>query len=87
MSGSDARVFAGRYRAVRRLGAGGTATVFLARDERLEREVAVMRDVERMRHRLHRLEEGERCASGRRSRVIGIGILAWPHCEDVSEVR
>src|SRR3954447_14081534 len=43
MSGSDARLFAARYRAVRRLGVGATATVFLARDERLDREVAVKR--------------------------------------------
>src|SRR3954451_6456164 len=43
MSGPGPAVFAGRYRAIRWLGAGGTATVFLARDERLEREVAVKR--------------------------------------------
>src|SRR3954454_9530151 len=34
---------AGRYRVIRRLGTGGTATVFLACDERLEREVAIKR--------------------------------------------
>src|SRR5688572_16045773 len=43
MSSSGATVFAGRYRVIRRLGVGGTAAVFLARDERLDREVAVKR--------------------------------------------
>jgi len=43
MSSSEATVFAGRYRVVGRLGASGSAAVFLARDERLGREVAVKR--------------------------------------------
>ena len=43
MSSSGATLFAGRYRVIRRLGAGGSAAVFLARDQRLGREVAVKR--------------------------------------------
>ncbi len=41
--GMTGELIAGRYRMQKRLGAGGMATVFLARDERLERDVAIKR--------------------------------------------
>src|SRR3954451_1842803 len=41
--GMTGELIDGRYRMQKRLGAGGMATVFLARDERLERDVAIKR--------------------------------------------
>lgn len=37
---TPATLFCGRYLVVRRLGSGGTATVYLAEDQRLKRKVA-----------------------------------------------
>jgi serine/threonine-protein kinase len=43
MASSSGNLLAGRYRTIKRLGSGGMATVFLAEDQRLHREVAVKR--------------------------------------------
>ena len=43
MATQEGTLFAGRYRVQRRLGSGAMATVFLAEDERLRRDVAVKR--------------------------------------------
>ena len=40
---TDGPLLAGRYRVIKRLGAGGMAAVYLAHDERLDRNVAVKR--------------------------------------------
>ena len=58
-------LLAGRYRVLRRLGAGGMATVFLAEDERLGREVAIKRlHTDAPEASLRRFEQEARLGAG-----------------------
>jgi serine/threonine-protein kinase len=59
-------LLAGRYRTVRRLGAGGMAVVLLAQDERLARRVAIKR--------LHAASAEEAAERFRREARIGAGL-------------
>ena len=64
-------VFAGRYRVIGRLGAGGSTAVFLARDERLGRDVAVKR--------LHGAEVTERTGQRLRREARIMASLRHPN--------
>ena len=68
---SGAQVVLGRYRMERRLGAGGFGVVWLAWDEKLEREVAV-KVIPRERGEGERVEREARAAS----RLNHPGIVA-----------
>ena len=69
--GSGARLILGRYRMERRLGAGGFGVVWLAWDEKLEREVAV-KVIPRARGEGERVEREARAAA----RLNHPGIVA-----------
>ena len=70
--------FAGRYRIVRRLGAGGTAAVYLAEDERLGRQVAVKR--------LHGAEVTEETAERLRREARIMASLRHPNLVKVFDM-
>src|SRR3712207_31111 len=71
-------LFCGRYRVVRRLGTGGTATVFLAEDEKLGRRVAVKR--------LHGAEVNEETAERLRREARIMASLHHPNLVTVFDM-
>src|SRR3712207_3006061 len=75
---APATLFCGRYRVERRLGSGGTATVFLAEDERLGREVAVKR--------LHGAEVTEETAERLRREARIMASLRHPNLVGVYDM-
>jgi hypothetical protein len=75
---TPATLFCGRYLVVRRLGSGGTATVFLAEDQRLGRQVAVKR--------LHGVEVTETTAERLRREARIMASLHHPNLVTVLDM-
>jgi len=75
---TPATLFCGRYLVVRRLGAGGSATVFLAEDQRLRRQVAVKR--------LHGVEVTETTAERLRREARIMASLHHPNLVTVLDM-
>jgi len=75
---TPATLFCGRYLVVRRLGSGGTATVFLAEDQRLRRQVAVKR--------LHGVEVTETTAERLRREARIMASLHHPNLVTVLDM-
>jgi hypothetical protein len=75
---TPATLFCGRYLVVRRLGSGGSATVFLAEDQRLRRKVAVKR--------LHGVEVTESTAERLRREARIMASLHHPNLVTVLDM-